>query len=97
MEEWLDDQDIFGFKIFGESFNEDFFLESPDELDEWLEALMKTMICADIEADYDFQRTIAHGVDSKISNALLLSDEELYAVKSIFKSKLIEDPSKLKN
>ena len=42
-----------GFQIFGSQNGEDFFTESPEDLEDWLVHLYKYMIITDLDEDFD--------------------------------------------
>ena len=73
----------------------EFFTGNPGEMEAWLEQLKKVTVCGSISAYYNFGKLIGKGNFAKVHIARKKVDEQMYAVKTIEKSKLLLKPKNL--
>ncbi len=73
----------------------DLFIVNQQEEEAWLEQLKRVCIGSNISAYYNFGKLIGKGNFAKVHIARKKVDEQVYAVKTIEKSKLLDKPKNL--
>lgn len=85
----------FGFRLSRVGNYRDFYTQSAQELESWLDALSSLLILSDIESDYTISEEIGTGSYGKVYKSQNKLDHKTYAVKSISKQILSQNPSNL--
>jgi len=80
-------EERFGFQILSSESSMDFYTESQDALEEWLEALAKVCICKDFEDDFLLLKQLGIGGSSVVYLAKSTQNLNHYSVKSFFKTR----------
>jgi calcium-dependent protein kinase len=85
----------YGFKITGFQGEQEFFLESAEEQETWLKCMKQVCVCSSISVDYLFGKLVGKGNFAKVHVGKAKRNEKCYAIKSIDKVKLKENPKNL--
>ena len=78
----------FGFRLGSIDQHEDFYAESQEALDLWIECLQPICLLVDLNRDYRLMRPIGRGTFAEVSLAENCEDGSLVAVKSVKKTLL---------
>ena len=77
----------FGFRL-GSAANEDFYVDSQEDLDQWIEELQSICLLVDLNRDFRLLRPLGRGTYAEVMLAESCEDNSLVAVKSVKKSLL---------
>ena len=77
-----------GFRLGNQKSHQDFYIQKPKKLKDWVEALSKVCILRDIKADFQILGLLGEGSFSNVYLAKGIKDSKNYAIKSIPKSQL---------
>lgn len=85
----------FGFSLIYGRNREDFYAQSQEDLNNWLEALEQVCILRNVEFDFTIIRQIGLGGQSKVLLAKNIYTEELVAIKHFDKGSLAKHPKRI--
>lgn len=91
--EFNDHQRRYGFKLTQNDSFQDFFSESKEEIDKWLDALSPIVILTDFNDSFSIVKEVGAGSFSTVYLAKDLYDDQNYAVKSIDKGLITNERS----
>ncbi|CAG9319146.1 unnamed protein product [Blepharisma stoltei] len=91
--ETCNERSRYGLRILYKSHGFDFYAESSEDLDHWVENLSKIAIMTNVEDDYEFAKVIGRGGFAKIYLAKNIETQQDFAIKSIEKSQVVNFPS----
>eukprot|EP01022_Parablepharisma_sp_SALTPOND_P024908 TRINITY_DN560_c0_g1_i1.p1 TRINITY_DN560_c0_g1~~TRINITY_DN560_c0_g1_i1.p1 ORF type:complete len:914 (-),score=67.53 TRINITY_DN560_c0_g1_i1:1166-3907(-) len=81
-----------GFKISGYKASYKFFCKNIEDQDEWVEKLRKVCVSSNISYRYRFKNMLGKGNFAKVHLAQRKRDDESFAIKTIEKTKILENP-----
>ncbi len=92
---YLPPKNSYGIRLTGYQGQCELYAESREEQEIWAERLKRICICANISAYYGFGKMIGKGNFAKVHIARKKANEQIYAVKTIEKAKIAENPKNL--
>ena len=81
-----------GFRLIGYKKSHDFFTINNSIRDDWIRSLRKVCVSLNIPREYTFGKMIGRGSFAKVHLAKRNTDNLSFAIKTIFKSKILENP-----
>ena len=85
----------FGFSLFSKSFQQDFYVKSQEDLNQWLDCLEQICILRDITEDFTLIRQIGSGGQSDVYLSISLTTGKEVAMKHFDKRRFINHPKGL--
>ena len=78
----------YGFRLTRGTHFQDFYTETAERLEDWLDALAKVAIMSDLENDFQILEEIGHGNYARVFKGRAAQDQSLVAIKTISKASI---------
>lgn len=78
----------YGFRLTRGEFFQDFYTETAERLEDWLDSLAKVAIMSDLENDFQMLEEIGHGNYAHVFKGQAVQDQSLVAIKAISKASI---------